>query len=75
MSLSKENILLVADIIAEELPAEITDDWRTGSSDAQKQMHDTYVNVRRVHGIREPEHIARREWIRELLTKHLVGDP
>ena len=30
---------------------------------------------KRKYGMSEAAHIARREWIRETLTKHLVGEP
>ena len=75
MSLSKENILLVANIIAEELPAKI--DGR--HSPAHKRMYELYQQYKSRHycsvSFDEAAHFARREWIRELLTNHLGGEP
>jgi predicted RNase H-like nuclease len=72
----RDDILRVADIIAQELPTTI--DGRTGNSPAHKRMHELYNNYKSTHyslSFDEAAKFARREWIRELLAKHLGGEP
>jgi predicted Co/Zn/Cd cation transporter (cation efflux family) len=69
----REDIMRVADIIAEELPATI--DAGPCNSAAHQHIHELYEKYKFTNNYTYAAHLARREWIRETLTKHLVGEP